>query len=135
VPKGNDLARPQKISDEELVTEAMRLQEENPLFSEAAICGLLRVGREYIADRAKLSPSVKETREIMAAIRQGAWEQVGIEMIKRPAQMSNPVAFIWQTRNILGWRNDPVQSDQEAPKLEDKGVRLRYRIDDEAKKR
>ncbi len=106
-----DVARPPKMPDAELCARMMELQKANPLFSETAICGLLEVGREYIADRAKQSQEVKETREILTTIRQGAWEQKGIELIDRPSQNTNPVVYIWMTRNMLGWRNDPAPVD------------------------
>jgi hypothetical protein len=105
----------------------MELQELNPLSSEGAICGKLRVGREYIAERAKRSPAVKEAREVMAAIRQNAWEELGIKIITMPAQLSNATQFIWQSRNILGWRNDPSHDAAAS----EKPVRtLAYRLDD-----
>ena len=112
--------------------KAMQLQEQHPLFSETAICGLLRVGSEYIADRSKHSPMVKETRDVMSAMRQGAWEQKGIELIDRPGQSTNPVVYIWMTRNMLGWRNDPVliESDTKRPA----GITLNYSLNDKEKK-
>lgn len=99
------------MPDAELCARMMELQKANPLFSETAICGLLEVGREYIADRAKISPDVKETREVLTTIRQGAWEQKGIELIDKPSQNTSPIIYIWMTRNMLGWRNDPVPVD------------------------
>lgn len=88
--------------------KALDLQINNPLHSEGAICGLLRVGRQYIADRAARNPAIKEVREVMAAIRQGAWEQLGQELITTPSQNLTPAVYIWMTRNLLQWRNDPT---------------------------
>lgn len=85
----------------------MRLQIENPLFTETGICGLMRVGREYIAERAKISPLVREVRDVLSAMRQGAWEQKGIDKLETPASLWSPITYIWMTRNICGWRNDP----------------------------
>lgn len=116
-----DVARPPKMPDEELCERMMTLQKAHPLFSETAICGLLEVGREYIADRAKQSQDVKETREVLTTIRQGAWEQKGIELIDKPSQNTSPIIYIWMTRNMLGWRNDPapvdVSSNEKKPAL------------------
>lgn len=108
MPGAGDVARPVTLQDEELCERMITLQKAHPLFSETAICGLLEVGREYIANRAKKSQLVEDARSVMQAIRHGAWEQKGIELIDRPGQNTNPVVYIWMTRNMLGWRNDPV---------------------------
>lgn len=105
----SNVGRPEKYSSEDLCRRAMEIQKQHPLFSEGAICGLLEVHREYIADRAKKHPLVKETRAVMDAIRQGAWEQKGIEMMDAPSSLKSPVIYIWMTRNMLGWRNDSPQ--------------------------
>lgn len=116
------MARTPTFKDEEILDKALRLQEENPLFSEGAICGLMRVNREYLSDRSKSSASIKELRGVMAAIRQGAWEQAGIELIKRPSKDTNPIVFIWMSRNVLGWRNDPAEMEAETKSAELKEV-------------
>jgi len=96
--------------DDELLEKALQLQKDNPLFTEGAICGLLGVGREYIADRSKKSESILALRSRMDAIREGAWVQLGTELITRSSKQTNPLVYIWMTRNILGWRNEPEQA-------------------------
>lgn len=101
-----EIGRPEKYSAEELEKKALELQLAYPRKSEGAICGMLRVGREYLADRASKNPNLQEIREVMAAIRQDAWEELLDQMITNPEIGSaNARAYEWGSRNVLGWRN------------------------------
>ena len=104
------MAYPLSYHEEELIEKAWKLQLDNPALSEGAICGLMHCGREYIANRAKKSDAIKELRDRMAGVRQAAWEDAGLKLISSPAKETNPMIYIWMTRNILGWRNDSENS-------------------------
>jgi len=105
------MAKPPKYTDEELVKRALEILKAQPLLSEIALCGKLGVGREYIADRAKSSDAVDELRDLMFGIRQAAWEEEGIRGMKSRA--FNATTYIWMTRNILGWRDERAESNDD----------------------
>lgn len=104
-----------KYEEAELIKRALAAQNAEPLLSEGAVCGRLKVGREYIANRAKKSEAIAELREDMAAIRQLHWELKGHALIALGPKDSNATVYIWMTRNTLGWR-DQKQDDSEASK-------------------
>ncbi len=103
------------------MAQAWQLQLDFPSLSEGAICGKLHVGREYLADRAKDSVEIRALRSKMAAVRQAAWEEMGAKLMISPSASVSPIVYIWMTRNILGWRNDPepkaIEDDSKKPAL------------------
>jgi hypothetical protein len=125
------LSRPLTFRDDELLEKAWELQLANPLKPEGAICGMLGVGKEYLADRAKTSESIRELRSRMAAVREDAWTELGIKIITMPDRESSSRTFMWMTRNILGYRNGEALVEV---KSERSPRTLAYRLDDDPKK-
>lgn len=120
------MARPPTYQEQELLDQAWSLQLQFPSLSESAICGKLHVGKEYLADRSKDSEAIRALRSKMAAVRQAAWEEMGAKLMISPSASISPVVYIWMTRNILGWRNDPDAREV----TEKKPKALAYRLDD-----
>jgi hypothetical protein len=128
------LARPLTYKEDEILKLFWDTQLENPALSEGAICGKLHVGREYLADRAKDSQEIRSLRSKMAAVRQAAWEEAGLKMISTPNAACTAVAFIWMSRNILGWRNDPEAVALEDDSKKPSGLTLKYSVTDPEQK-
>lgn len=95
-------------NEDELCELMLEAQELNPLYSEGSICAVLKVGRQYIADRASRSEKISLTRKECDAIRERAWLQTGISGMGMGKDF-NATVYIWMTRNILGWRDDRPQ--------------------------
>jgi hypothetical protein len=94
----------EKYSDKELAALIVKLQEKQPLFTEASICRELGVHRTYLHMRAKRSPLVEEARAQALETREDAWVARGIDGMVNKKEFSE-ILYIWMTRNILKWRD------------------------------
>lgn len=92
-----------KYSDKELCELIVKVQEKDPLFSDANICKELDVSHDYLYDREKKSPLVAAARKKVQAIRETAWVARGIDGMVN--QSFNATVYIWMTRNMLKWRD------------------------------
>lgn len=102
--------RPPKYSStqyEELAAKALTIQNATPLLSETALCALLGGSKHLLRDMGKRDERILSLRTQLHAIRQKAWEERGHLLGSDQLSSGQATLYVWMTRNICGWRNDP----------------------------
>lgn len=111
--------RPPKYTEDELASKIVQLQADEPLLPESSLCLKLDVAHDYIANYSKRSALILEARKRTKQIREDAWVKKGLSIMDHddPNRKVNAVVYIWMTKNMLGWRDDPQEeiSDESYP--------------------
>lgn len=103
------MAPPLKFTDEQIAEKLVTLQRENPQHSLVQLCARAEFSRATLYRRAKGSDAIQDSLKKTADIREAAWVDVGLANLDN--KQFNTTLFIWMSKNIIGWRDQPEPQD------------------------
>lgn len=98
---------------EEVAAKMIELQNSDPLMTETALTLELCVNDDYIRRNSERHEPILRARKVCRQIREKAWVQKGMDMMDHsdPNRKVNPTIYVWLTKNMLGWRDEPQQTE------------------------
>lgn len=110
------MARPTKYTDQEIINALLKGAAEGQT-DRAIAAHDLDVAHDYISERAKKSERLSEAIKKAKGLREHFYLDLGLKIargkrLKDQDGPPNPTMFIWITRNVLGWRDEPKEESE-----------------------
>lgn len=105
--------RPEKFTQEQIESHViptyLKLSSEG--WPEGAICGELRVAKDFLYELEKKNQKFSDARKEGQQLRESFWYRLGMSAVSGKNKI-NETMFIWMSRNCVGWRNGESRSNE-----------------------